>query len=348
MLVLLPALLGAGCGDGGTQAPDAFEARLADDPSPAPTPLPWPTPGPSPTPAPAPPDGAEPLVDELPDEAVEIAFTGDVNLGGRVGDLIRQHGPDYPWSGIDHLLRRADLTVVNLECAISTRGSPRDKEFTFRGRPSSVPAMAEAGVDVASVANNHAVDYGREAFRDTLRHLRDGGIASVGGGRDTGQAYRPLYVDLDDLRIGLVAATRVLPAGFGAGPDRPGVASAYEEARLLAAVEEARSRADVVAVLIHWGVELATEPDETQVRLGRALVDAGADIVAGHHPHVLQPVVRYGGAIIAYSLGNFVFSSGSHAPRRTMLLRVGVLPDGGLVAAETPVEIDGVRPRPIG
>lgn len=303
-------------------------------------------PSPRPTPPPPSPDGPAVFVDELPADAIEIAATGDVNLGARVGELIRIHGPAYPWEHVADHLRKADLALVNLECAISTRGRPLAKEFTFRGHPSSLPAMVEAGVDVANLGNNHAADFGREALIDTVRHLGEAGVEPVGAGPDAAAAYRHVVLERRGLRVAFLGATRVLPYHFGAGPDLPGVASAYDEVRFLDAVRAADADADVVVVSIHWGVELATRPNAIQVRVGRALVDAGADVVIGHHPHVLQPVVRYRGGVIAYSLGNFVFSSGS-ATGATMLLRVGVLPNGGLVVARTPMRIVGARPQPV-
>ncbi len=309
---------------------------------------PAPEPTPSPVPRPPPPDGVAEFVDELPADAFELAFTGDVNLGRRIGDYIRARGAEYPWQDAAPFLQAADVTVVNLECAISTRGAPLDKEFTFRGDPSSVPAMAAAGVHVASVGNNHAVDFGREAFLDTLEHLRVNDILAVGGGVDADDAYRPRYLETGGRRIGFVAGTRVMPYHFAAGPDLPGVASVYEEERFVDAIRQARSEADLVVVLVHWGVELAREPNSVQVGLGRAFVDAGADIVVGHHPHVLQPVVRYRGAVIAYSLGNFVFTAGSEAGRTTMLLRVGVSPDGSMDVASVPMRIVEGRPVPVG
>lgn len=318
-----------------TARPVLIEVRGAE-PSPSPV---------STTPAP---DGPAAFAEGVPPEAVRLAFTGDVNLGGRVGGLIDAHGPAYPWEHVRERLRTADVAVVNLECTVSRRGAPLDKEFTFRADPEALVAMADAGVDVAGLGNNHAVDYGRTALADTLVHLREAGIAPVGAGMDDDEAYRPVVVERRGTRIAFVSATRVMPDRFAADPDRPGVASAYEEARLVEAVGRADAGADVVVVLIHWGQELQGEPDDTQVRLGRALVDAGADAVVGHHPHVLQPVARYRGAVIAYSLGNFVFSSPSAATRDTMLLEVGVLPGGELVVGQVPMRVVDTRPTPTG
>lgn len=302
-----------------------------------------------PTPAVAARPAGAVLAADLPADAVEIAIAGDVNLGGRIGELIVSRGAGYPWTRVRDVLRRADVAVVNLECAVSSRGSPHPgKQFTFRGKPASVAGMADAGVDVASVANNHSLDFGRDAFADTLDALRDAGIRPVGGGRHADEAYAPAVVQAGGMRVAFLGATRVLPLGFAAGRATAGVASAYDEARLVGAVRAARSAADVVVVVLHWGVELQREPNAAQVRLARALVDAGASVVAGAHPHVLQPVVADRRAVIAYSLGNFVFSSGSAAASTTALLRVGVRPDGSLVAAPVPMRIVAGRPEPAG
>ncbi|MGH2733319.1 MAG: CapA family protein [Actinomycetota bacterium] len=318
--------------------------------SPAPTPSPSPASLPAtPSPAAVPqlPEDLGDFAGDFPSRVVELAAVGDVNLGARVGQAIVARGPDYPWREVAGSLRRADLAIVNFECAASKRGSPApNKEFTFRADPASLPAMAEAGVDVASVANNHALDFGVEAFLDTLGHIREAGIEPVGGGTDEDGAWQPFYVERKGLRMAFIGATRVLPPNFAATASTPGVASAYREARLLAAVAEARPRVDLVIVMLHWGVELAPQPHREQVRLAQALVDGGAGLILGHHPHVLQPVVRYKDAVIAYSLGNFVFTS-PRGDQTSMILRIGVLPDRRLVVARIPVRIVGGQPRPL-
>lgn len=307
--------------------------------------------GPSPSPpsrlSPGP-DGPAELTSVFPPEAVEIDLVGDVNLGARVAALIATAGPDAPWRHVADGLRAADIAVANLECTVAGPGvgAAQVKEYTFRGDPASLAGVARAGIDVVSVANNHTMDFGRAAFDATIRHVRQSGIVPVGGGR-IDEAYRPAVVERKGMRVAFVAATRVLPAGWAATAASTGVASAYDTRRLVAAVREARAAADAVVVLLHWGVELATVPNATQVDLARALVDAGATAVVGGHPHVLQPVRRYRGAIVAYSLGNFVFSSSAPSTRTSMILRLGLLPDGGALVGTVPVRIEGVVPRPV-
>lgn len=284
---------------------------------------------------------------DLPPEALEIAATGDVNLGGTVGDVIASAGPDYPWRRVSDLLGRADIALVNLECSVSTLGTPYPKQYTFRADPATLPAMRNAGVDVVSLANNHSLDYGPEALLDTMAHLRAAGIASVGAGANDAEAWSPHVVTAKGIRVAFVAASRVIPhESWAVTADRPGIATAYSDRRLLSEVRRAGEVADVVVVSVHWGVERTSTPEEYQVTLGRRLVDAGATVVIGHHPHVLQPVVRYRGGIIAYSLGNFVFTA-PDLVQQSMVLRIGILPDGQVVASQTPIQIVGGQPRPV-
>jgi hypothetical protein len=134
------------------------------------------------------PDGPVTFLADLPADAVEIAAVGDVNLGERVGAAIGAHGADHPWRNVTHVLAQADVAVANLEGTLSRRGTPEPKEFTFRGDPSSAAGMARAGMDVVSVANNHAMDFGRDAFADTLEAVRAHGIEPVGGGANADEA----------------------------------------------------------------------------------------------------------------------------------------------------------------
>lgn len=253
---------------------------------------------------------------------LEIVFTGDVNLGARVGDAIRANGPDWVWSSVRPVLESADLAVVNLECAITTGGNAQVKEFTFRGDPSSLPAMRDAGVDIAGLANNHAADFGRDALVETVAHLRDAGISPVGAGSDISKAWEPLVVERNGVKVGFLSVTRIMPHNFAAGPGLAGVASAYDRARLQKAIRTLDPVVDHVIVLIHWGVETTTAPVAYQSELADLMISSGADLIVGHHPHRLQPVETVGRALVAWSLGNFVFTSPSAAGADSAILKV--------------------------
>jgi poly-gamma-glutamate capsule biosynthesis protein CapA/YwtB (metallophosphatase superfamily) len=256
---------------------------------------------------------------------LQIAAVGDVNLGDRVGTAIRTYGARYPWLSVAPVLRSPDLAIANLECSVSTRGSPvPGKQYTFRGAPSSLRAMAAyAGIDVISVANNHSLDYGRVAFADTLAYARRFGLRPVGGGRDLAAARKPAIIERGGLRVAFFGYSDVRPLGFDAGPTWSGTAPAFPS-YIAADIRGARNRgADVVVVYFHWGAERTYVPSGQQRALAGVAFDAGATVVLGAHPHVLQPREQpRARRLVAWSLGNFVFGANSPGTASTGILRV--------------------------
>jgi hypothetical protein len=251
-----------------------------------------------------------------------LTAVGDINLGDGPGDMIGRFGPRYPWTSVGRRLRAADLTFGNLECAVSTRGSAQVKQYTFRGRPSSASAMRRsAGIDVLNLANNHSGDFGRLALLDTLRTLRRNGIASVGAGHDAASAYRPRIVERLGLRVAFVGFSSILPFEFRAGAASPSSAWAFPDS-VRASVRAARREADVVIATFHWGIERQLTETAQQRELAAIALDAGATAVIGAHPHVLEPIRHPPHRLIAYSLGNFVFSAASPGTQRTGILEV--------------------------
>jgi hypothetical protein len=223
-------------------------------------------------------------------EPVTIAFGGDVHFEGAIGSRLAAN-PATTLGPIAGVLRRADLAVVNLETAITERGSPAGKDFTFRAPPSALTALKEAGVDVATMANNHGLDFGPVGLRDSLAAAKAARFPVVGIGRNADEAYRAYQTTVNGQRIAVIGATQVLDsslaAAWTAGDGKPGMASAYQEARLLGAVKAARAAADTVIVDLHWGRELANCPIDRQRALAPKLVAAGADVVVGSHAHIL-------------------------------------------------------------
>jgi poly-gamma-glutamate capsule biosynthesis protein CapA/YwtB (metallophosphatase superfamily) len=275
-----------------------------------------------------------------------LAAGGDVNLGDRIGSAIAARGPHRPWTRVAPLLRAADLALVNLECAVSSRGAPlAGKQYTFRGPPAALAGVARAGVDAVSVANNHSLDYGAEAFLDTLARARRAGVEPVGGGAGLAAARRPVLFERGGLRVALLGYSDVRPLGFDAGPGKPGAARA-DLGWIREDVARARRLADIVVVYFHWGTELARRPDARQRRFADAALGAGATVVLGAHPHVLQPLERRGGRIIAWSLGNLVFGAGSPGTTETGILLVELGIDGAHSAELVPARIQGFTPVP--
>lgn len=254
---------------------------------------------------------------------LRLAAVGDINLGDGPGAMIDRYGADYPWASVGRRLRAADIAFGNLECAVSVRGSAVAKTFTFRGRPSSLRAAARrGGLDVLSLANNHSGDYGRTALLDTLRATRRHGMTPVGAGATEAAAYRPQVVEALGLKVAFVAFGNILPFDFRAVGDRPGSAWAFP-GRVRASIRRARREADVVIASFHWGIEKDRRESAAQRSLARLAIDAGATAVLGHHPHVLQPIRRpREGRLVAYSLGNFVFSAVSPGTSSTGILEL--------------------------
>jgi poly-gamma-glutamate capsule biosynthesis protein CapA/YwtB (metallophosphatase superfamily) len=270
---------------------------------------------------------------------------GDVTFGEQVGPAVSAYGGGYPWTRVARTLRSADVTVGNLETSISTRGVAAVKQYTFRGPPQALPAMARiAGFDVLTLANNHSNDYGPEALLDTLRYVRGAGIEPVGAGANESAAARPAVVEAGGLRVAFLGFSDVNPLGFPATSTAPGTARA-DPAAMARAVRAARGHADLVVCFMHWGVELHGEPDSRQGQLASACLAAGAHVVLGAHPHVLGPVLRpTARTLVAWTLGNFVFPS-TGVTARSAVLQVRIDARGVRGYRLLPVEIDGFRPR---
>jgi hypothetical protein len=249
------------------------------------------------------------------DPIVSIAIVGDVMLADGPGRVIAS-GRD-PFAPFASRLAAADLRIANLECVVAQGGQPEDKPWTFRAHPRVLPVLARH-VDVVSVANNHSGDFGRAAFGQMLRRLKDQGVPYFGGGHTLREAHEPLVVERGGLRIALLGYDGFFPRAYEAGEDHPGVAWMDAE-HIIEDIQRARTvqRADLVIPFMHWGQEHEPLASELQRTLARQMIDAGADAVIGAHPHVVQDTETYRGKPIVYSLGNFVFDGFSHIDNNT-------------------------------
>ena len=278
--------------------------------------------------------------------AVTIAFGGDVHFEGASRAALS--GGLRP---ITPLLSRADVAMVNLETAITDRGEPAPKKYNFRAPASAFPALRSAGVDVVTVANNHGQDYGVQGLRDTLAAARAARFPLVGAGLDDDQAFAPWRTTMKGQRLAFIGASHVLDsnlvAAWTARPGKPGLASAYEEERLLRAVREARATSDTVVVYLHWGTERRTCPNDRQFDIAPKLAEAGADVVVGAHAHVLLGAGMLGRTFVAYGLGNFVFYARPGAGAQTGVLTVTVTGRNVGPYRWDPAVISGGVPRPL-
>ncbi|MGH3135651.1 MAG: CapA family protein [Gaiellaceae bacterium] len=258
---------------------------------------------------------------------VVLAFAGDVHFEGVLESKLAAN-PERVLAPIEPVLDGADLAIVNLETAVTTGGAPLAKQFAFSAPPSAFAALRGGGVDVASMANNHGLDYGTSGLRDSLAAAKRYRFPVIGIGLDARQAYRPFRRTINGQRIAIIGATQVLDdeliSAWTAGPSKPGLASAKAVSRLVKEVRGARASADTVVVFLHWGVELDQCPTADQRTLARRLVAAGADVIVGGHAHRLQGAGRMGRALVGYGLGNFAWYSTSELSTQTGVLFVTV------------------------
>jgi poly-gamma-glutamate synthesis protein (capsule biosynthesis protein) len=279
---------------------------------------------------------------------ITVSAVGDICFASAPGRLIRSKGPTAPFAYVAGILKSATVTVGNLECVLSKRGAAiPGKAFTFEGSPTAVQGLTYAGFDLLGLANNHSGDFGRTALLDTISNLDAAGLAHAGAGGNRTAALRPAIIVRDGARIAFLSFCQIGPSSFAATTNRAGTAYTLSASAVKNAIESARAQSDYVIVMFHWGIETKTTPSARQVKFGHAAINAGADLVLSSHPHVIQGVEFYKGKLIAYSLGNFVFSPGNAAGHDTMILTIQLTQHRIVAVSARPFLIDGSgRPTP--
>lgn len=268
-------------------------------------------------------------------EEITLLFAGDVYFSDHVLNAYDKAGgiQGVLDEGIRAEIEAADIFMVNQEFPFTERGTQAaDKQFTFRIPQSRLHLMNEMGIDIVTMANNHILDYGPYGITDSIAALQEAGIRYVGVGENLEEAKKLEIIEVKGKKIGFLGTSRVyMSADWAAGDDHPGVFSTYDPTLALEEIRKADELVDYLVVYVHWGVERETEPKEYQRTMGKQYVDAGADMVIGSHPHVLQPLEYYNDKPILYSLGNFVF--GSSIPS-TELLKIVIDEDGTMTVTE--------------
>ena len=257
------------------------------------------------------PGGSIMLEEREDDSPLTMTFAGDVLLRDYFYEALKQEGvTGIVDKAVLRQLKESDLTCVNQEFPFGVTGEPADKTYTFRVEPDATRYLTDMGIDVVTLANNHTLDYGRSALEETFQALEEAGIGYVGAGRNIEEAKASYDVDIKGKKIAILGASRVLPyVSWSAGTETSGVLSTYDPQVLVEATEQAEKQSDFTVVYVHWGVEKSTQPEEYQRTLAKQYIDAGADLVLGSHPHVLQGFEYYKGVPIVYSMGNFIFNN---------------------------------------
>lgn len=290
----------------------AVAACGPDDPAPAPAKsappaaAPASSAAPSGTAAPAPTKGGAPR----PDGTITVAFAGDVHFEGRTQPRLTVQSPETALGPLSRTLADADLSVLNLETAITGRGAPEPKTYTFRTTPKALSVLKDSGVDVVSLANNHAVDFGADGLVDTLAAKDSSPIPVLGVGHNAKEAYAPYVTTVRGVKIAVVAASQVediTNQKWRAGADKPGIASALDVPALVSAVQAAKQQAPVVLVYLHWGEEGKACPTAAQTTIAKKLAAVGASAVVGTHAHTMVGSGMLGNTYVGYGFGNFLW-----------------------------------------
>lgn len=270
---------------------------------------------------------------------LSVTAVGDLMMSSWIINVVRQKGVDYPFDSTRALLKSSDFAIANLEAPLSDSGVPFEgKKFTFKVPPEFAAGIKNAGIDVLNLANNHILDFGSEGLRNTISTLDSMQLYHIGAGVDGNSACAPTIVDYFGIRIAFLGFSMTFPKEFWASDTTCGTCYPYER-KFQRLVQQCEQDADLTIVSFHWGAEKRTTPKEYQIYYAHKAIDLGADLVLGHHPHVLQGLELYKNRLIAYSLGNYVFASYSEDARDSIVLQALITPNGLLSARARPVSV---------
>jgi hypothetical protein len=271
---------------------------------------------------------------------LSVIAVGDLLFDLSPRRLVETQGGRAPLVKVEAALADADVTIGNLEGPLSNRGTHvagKLPEHIFEGDPRSIESLKASGFDIVALANNHVMDHGQVALEDTVASLNEAKIGYAGAGMNTDEAWKPAIIEREGKRIAFLSFSQIVPGGFTPSATRAGLANGRERTRVLAAIRSAKKQADYVIVSFHWGVEQSYTVGSSQIADARASVDAGADMVLSHHPHVMQALEFYKGRLIAYSLGNFLFPYKTVEGRKSFILKADMGPGGTTNVRVTPV-----------
>ncbi|NDV95641.1 CapA family protein [Dysgonomonas sp. 521] len=279
------------------------------------------------------------------DEHLTICFTGDVLLDRGVREQIGKKGIEFLFEDVAPVFKNADATVINLECPVTKTISPINKKYIFRAEPEWFPTLKENGITHAALANNHSMDQGRSGLEDTYRHLSEAGIVPIGYGKNAREASKPVFIAKDESCVAIFNAVTLPLENWVYLEDRPGINQTSIETLVTQIKELKTGKPDFyIVVILHWGIEFQKEPTIKQRKEAYQLIDAGADVIIGHHPHILQKEEIYKEKPIFYSLGNFVFDQSMPAAKESTIIQINFEKDG-FSFEKYPVKINNCKPE---
>jgi len=259
-----------------------------------------------------------------------LVAVGDIMLARGVGGWIRRNSPDYPFEHTREIISEGDITFGNLETTLATTGTKLPgKGIWFRAVPEAAEGLKNAGFDILSLANNHILDYDTPALMETIETLDVWGLGFVGAGENLEKARQPLIIIKDGIKVGFLAYHEFYnyyyscnyKRNFEATETQAGTVPMKEEI-IEEDIKKLRKMCDILVVSLHWGTEDRNYTNDNQKELAHKIIDWGADVILGHHPHVLQGLEFYKGKPIAYSMGNFVFDQNDENNKQSVILKI--------------------------
>ena len=284
------------------------------------------------------------------DISIELTFAGDIMLSRGLDKYLNEKGYDYPYENVKDIFLSDDLTIVNLECPITSygRGANKAKRFVFKANSENAFAMKRAGIDLCDLANNHTMDYRSKGLGDTMDALTKAGIAYVGAGENASSNMSYIF-EKNGYKVGILAYSLFPPEGMVYNENNPNInyLSEFEDLKSERVKTDLKKlKADFKIVYFHWGVEYEPFARDMQKKLARDTIDGGADFVVGTHPHVIQGSEVYNGKYIYYSIGNCVFDKQiQKGTDEGMLLRVNIGKNKSVNIKEQRFKIKKGRPE---
>ncbi|MCD7035589.1 CapA family protein [Metabacillus sp. GX 13764] len=283
------------------------------------------------------------------DEIFTASFMGDIMMGREVKKVTDHKGYDYLFQNVKPLLQNSDYSTANFEHPVADglKGGKDPQHIHIGTDTEAVKALQNMNFTVANLANTHALDYGIQGLDKTFSVMKQHGIDPVGAGRTLEEAKRRIsYREYNGIKVATLGFTDIYPKDYNATKLNPGVLPMKPKI-FIPLIAEAKEKADLVIVNAHWGQEYDTKPHPRQKEFAHAMADAGADVIAGHHPHVLSPVEKYKDTVIFYSLGNFIFDQGWTRTRESAIAQLRVMKDQKARFEITPLQIREGQPSPL-
>lgn len=282
------------------------------------------------------------------DNLFKATFVGDIMMTRSIEQVGERKGYEYFFENVSHLWKNSDYVLGNLENAVleidESNYNKADKEIHLATKPKAVDAIKDSGFDIVSLANNHTADYSREGVLSTINVLKDIDIKYIGAGENIKEAIKYDITEVNGIKIATIAISDVVPRSASATSEQPGILSTYYDG-YIEIINKASKETDITIVVSHWGEEYTLESaSNRQSELAKSFINAGADIVIGGHPHVLQPIELYKDGIIFYSLGNFIFDQGFSRTKDSMVVNYTIDSNGDGQFEIIPIRINEGKP----